>query len=144
MKKNENIITFILGGLVVIIGVVLITACVQLEKAGVKISELESAITTTTISTEATMATEDTTVSTTTVSTIPERPLIVADMQRRLDVLVELIKTRKDEVEEVAQLQRDGKNLTDDQFHLLDWYSSAIVEEYSLIYAIKNKEAATK
>ena len=126
MKKNENIVTLILGGLVVIIGVFLITACVQIEKAGVRISELESAITTTTVSTEDT-TTEDTTVSTTTVSAIPERPLIVADMQRRLDVLVELIKTRKDEVEEVAQLQRDGKNLTDDQYHLLDWYSSAIL-----------------
>lgn len=142
MKKNENIMTFILGGLVVIIGVVLITACVQLEKAGARISELESAVTT--ISTEVTTATEETTVSTTTVSAIPERPLIVADMQRRLDVLIELIKTRKDEVEEVAQMQRDGKNLTDDQYHLLNWYSSAIVEEYSLVYAIKNREAANK
>lgn len=140
MKKN--IVTFILSGLVVIIGVILIAQSVQLGKASVRISELESAVTT--ISTEATTVTEETTVSTTTASTIPERPLIVADMQRRLDVLIELIKTRKDEVEEVAQMQRDGKNLTDDQYHLLNWYSSAIVEEYSLVYAIKNREAASK
>lgn len=98
------------------------------------IIEMESA------TTESTTTTEETTTTTATVVTQPEKPLILLDMQRRLDVVNKLLEDEKEEAEYIRKEQELGKALNNQQVYILNEYSMLIIEKRFLTDSIDKLE----
>lgn len=98
---------------------------------------------------EATESTTTTESYTTTITTTaePTKPLLILDMQRRLDVISALIRSSKDEVEAITKKQNTGESLTDDEHGRLAVYADLLYERDILndtISKLENKTTTTE